>query len=90
MLRVLYLLLILEHTQGIIYMTASRQAKAYGAKSLARVAEFSGYSVDTMSRMNKRNHSKFRALCIASVCDEIDMTAEQLRAAKQLTKGLTQ
>ena len=69
-------------------MTASKTAKNYGAKSLTQVSEFSGYSVDTLSRMNRAKHYRFKALCVAAVCDELGLDGVTVRDLNRIISRL--
>lgn len=60
-------------------MKASEQAKTYGARSLISVSEFSGYNLDTLRRYHKTKPKRFKALCVASVCEELGVSGKGLR-----------
>ena len=68
-------------------MRASEYAKQLGCKSLEQVSEFSGYTVATLCTYYKSKPKRFKGLCMATFCDDLNLTAEQMRAAKTLLKG---
>lgn len=65
-------------------MTPAQQAKLYGAKSLKAVSEFSELNRDTLRRYHRIKPQKFKALCLACLCDDLGLTANQMIAAKEL------
>ena len=69
-------------------MTPSAQAKAYGAKSLLAVSASSGYNLDTLRRYAKQKPQRFKALCLASVCDELGIDGHVLRDMHKLQQQI--
>ena len=67
-------------------MRPSEEAKGHGT-TMVRLESFTGYNQDTLRRMHKNKLYRFRALCLGALCDELKLTAEQMRAAKVLLKG---
>ncbi|AUR97553.1 hypothetical protein NVP1240O_53 [Vibrio phage 1.240.O._10N.261.52.F8] len=49
------------------YMTASKQAKALGARSLKQVAEAFGCTVQNLTHKHKANNSQFRIIVLGVV-----------------------
>jgi hypothetical protein len=71
---------------GKAKLSPSNQAKAHGARSLKYVSEFSGYNLDTLRRYSREKPCRFRALCVASVCHELGVSGDWVRAM-QLAVG---
>jgi hypothetical protein len=60
-------------------LTAAKQAKLYGAKSLLSLSESVGYNIDTLRRMHRDRPDRFRVLCLGALCVELNVDALQLR-----------
>ena len=69
-------------------MTPAKQAKSYGAESLIAVSGFTGYNLDTLRRYHKNKPERFKALCVACVCDELGLTGQELRDYVKLKRSI--
>ena len=62
---------------------ASDRAKELGT-TMVKIERFSEYNQDTLRRMHKNKPDRFKAFCLATLCDDIGLTADQMKAAKTL------
>lgn len=69
-------------------MTPANKAKSYGASSLTAVSQFCGYNMNTMRRYAKEKPERFKALCVACVCDELGLTGQELRDYSKLKQTI--
>jgi len=69
-------------------MTASKEAKAHGVKSLKALTESSGYNIDTLRRMHRDKPHRFKLLCLGHVCDELSIKGFELREYVKLKQSI--
>lgn len=68
-------------------LTPKQQAKLYGIDSLVPVAAAAGYTTRGLSGMHYNNPERFKLLCMGYIATKLNLTAEQMRAAKTLIGG---
>ena len=68
-------------------VTPAKQAKSYGT-TLSAVSEFSGYNLDTLRRYHAGRQKRFKALCVACVCDELGLNGQELRDYVKLKRSI--
>ena len=69
-------------------MTASREAKIHGVKSLKALAETTAYNIDTLRRMHRDKPDRFKLLCLGHVCDELSIKGLELREYIKLKQSI--
>ena len=69
-------------------MTASKEAKIHGVKSLKALTETTAYNIDTLRRMHRDKPGRFKLLCLGHVCDELDIRGTELREYVKLKQSI--
>lgn len=70
-------------------MKPSDTAKSHGCKDLKQLGDFTGYTRPTLNKMCADKPNKFKALCVASVCDELGLTGQELRNYVKLKQSMS-
>jgi hypothetical protein len=69
-------------------MTAAKEAKTHGIKSLKALTESTGYNIDTLRRMHRDKPLRFKLLCLGHVCHELSIGGVELREYAKLKQTI--